>query len=189
MEAEQAAVQEAEQEAEQETGQEAEQETGKEAEKDKQPGGGFLAIWGLTNAQYCTTEWSAQGVARTISQAIDAANRTGRTLVLAGTKGWLDRKMPLLNTDVDTTGITHLLERKMVTVRGVLKRWFRIPREEEGGRKRKRKRKMGEKDEKEEKEEHDKLNKIKRKAPATSGSGTSGTSAGNKDSQPKRIKF
>ncbi|CCX17450.1 Similar to hypothetical protein MGYG_03256 [Arthroderma gypseum CBS 118893]; acc. no. XP_003175735 [Pyronema omphalodes CBS 100304] len=128
--------------------------------------GGFLAIWGLTNAQYCTVEWSAQGVARTLVHAIDAADRSGRTLSLAGTPGWIDRKMPLLNANIDTTGITHLLENKTVTVKRILMRWISFPED----------------DKKEEEAVADGSAHAKRKRKAA-------VAFGNKDSKLKRIRF
>ncbi|KAH8150561.1 uncharacterized protein LAJ45_05257 [Morchella importuna] len=93
----------------------------------------LLAIWGLIGAHHHTTgEFSGEGIANTLSLAVDAAAESGRFLVLGegyvqediegGEVSWMEAEVPVLRGGGGGVGRT-------VVVKGVLGRWCRFVEE------------------------------------------------------------
>lgn len=109
----------------------------------------LLALWGLVSAHYQTNYFGGEGIGETVAQAVEAAAKSGRLLVLGegyievdygDGKGevqeqcWVDVEVPILNMGSMIVGRT-------VEVRRILKRWCRFGEDledsedgEEGGR-------------------------------------------------------
>ncbi|KAH0613313.1 uncharacterized protein H6S33_009693 [Morchella sextelata] len=91
----------------------------------------LLAIWGLIGAHHTTGEFSGEGIANTLSLAVDAAAESGRFLVLGegyvqedvggGEVSWMEAEVPVLRGGVGG--------RRTVVVKGVLGRWCRFVEE------------------------------------------------------------
>lgn len=106
----------------------------------------LLAIWGLVSAHYETDYFGGEGIGYTIAQAVEAAAKSGRLLVLGegfievdyGDGGevqeqcWMDVEVPLLNMGSMIVGRTVEVER-------ILRNWCRFgddleyDEEDEGG--------------------------------------------------------
>ncbi|KAF8465549.1 hypothetical protein BDZ91DRAFT_229697 [Kalaharituber pfeilii] len=91
----------------------------------------MLAIWGLVEAHSGTTEFSAQGISRTVASAV-AAGVKGRMWVvvggaqdsneLGGTS--MDVQVPVLNSTVQLNDTVAVVARRKVNVRDIFARWF-----------------------------------------------------------------
>lgn len=93
----------------------------------------LLAIWGLVSAHYETDYFGGEGIGYTIAQAVEAAAKSGRLLVLGegfievdyGDGGevqeqcWMDVEVPLLNMGSMIVGRTVEVER-------ILRNWCRF---------------------------------------------------------------
>lgn len=96
----------------------------------------LLAVLNMMALHVTTSEFSAQGLSRTLAAAVEAASRAGRDLRLYecanpldptsadwGRKLW-DMNVPLLNGSVRMRGDEGTMNGQGVTVKRVASRWF-----------------------------------------------------------------
>lgn len=102
----------------------------------------LLAIWGLASLHRSTTEYSAQGLSRTLAVAVEAAHSAGQRLVLAESRQDLDEpegeegrevllgpwreQVSLLSGSVRFGGEESGLNGRMMEVGDVVRRWCRF---------------------------------------------------------------
>ncbi|RPB26626.1 hypothetical protein L211DRAFT_834971 [Terfezia boudieri ATCC MYA-4762] len=94
----------------------------------------LLAIWGLVEAHAETTEYSAQGIGRTVASVVAAGVRTGMGIVVGGVKcggaeGFdggegMHVQVPMLNSTVKLGKEMEVVARGRVNVRDIFLRWF-----------------------------------------------------------------
>ncbi|KAF8248743.1 hypothetical protein K440DRAFT_624141 [Wilcoxina mikolae CBS 423.85] len=97
---------------------------------------GILAVWGLVMAHRETSQFSVQGLGRTVASLVDAGIRGGRTVVVGECGGveeydefrrWWEDSVPLLNTSVKLGSLGGTVMGKTVQVCKILGRWFHFP--------------------------------------------------------------
>ncbi|KAF8420399.1 hypothetical protein EV426DRAFT_612212 [Tirmania nivea] len=98
----------------------------------------LLAIWGLVEVHAETTEYSAQGIGRTVASVVAAGVRTGMRIIVGGVKSGgregfgdgegmeegMDVQVPVLNSTVKLGKEMEVVARGRVNVRDIFLRWF-----------------------------------------------------------------
>lgn len=95
----------------------------------------MLAIWGLVEAHAESTEYSAQGIGRTVASVVAAGVRTGMRIVVGGVKSrggegfddgveGMDVQVPVLNSTVKLGKEMEVVARGRVNVTDIFLRWF-----------------------------------------------------------------
>lgn len=107
-----------------------------------------LAIWGLIHAHKMTSEYTAQGVFRSLSLAIDAAHYTCRGLVVAECSlidgrtrdeeepnvtdaGFWEQRIPLLNQSIKLDRDRRQLAGQGIAIRDIVRKWCTIKESDE----------------------------------------------------------
>ena len=111
-----------------------------------------LAIFGLTEIHRSTSEYSAQGLSRTLSAAVEASLALGRKLIIAEpltaikdedamassnqedeapSDPWMEQ-IPILNNSIRSGGDQRVWAGRTIEVARVVGRWCRIARTDQG---------------------------------------------------------
>ncbi|KAF8541500.1 hypothetical protein BDD12DRAFT_829060 [Trichophaea hybrida] len=99
----------------------------------------ILAVWGLVMAHRETSQFSVQGLGRTVASLVDAGIRSGRTVVIGDCgavekygefKMWWEDSVPLLNTSAKVGSLSGTVIGKTVPVSKILGRWFHFPKDD-----------------------------------------------------------
>lgn len=108
----------------------------------------MLAVWGLAGLHRGSAEYSAQGLARTVSVAVETAWLNGQRLVLGESGGWDEggghegvggaggpwtERVPLLSGSVRFGGEDRVWAGRTVEVGRVVGKWCRFVTVGEGG--------------------------------------------------------